>query len=107
MRPRARLLFFHSAFCILNSAFLLTSGCNVIGALAQVAPRPDVAPAYTGLANKTIGVMVWAERDVRIDYPELQTDIAKSITAKLQEGTHPKDKKTKLSPELLNAQDLD
>jgi hypothetical protein len=85
----------------------LCSSCNIIGAVAQVLPRADVAPAYTGLANQTIAVMVWADRGVRIDYPQLQSDVAKDITAKLHEGTRPKDPKQKPSPELSNAQYLD
>jgi hypothetical protein len=94
--------------CLLPTAYcLLLSGCNVIGALAQVVPHPDIAPAYTGLNNQTVGVMVWADRGVRIDYPELQAEVAKSIDGKLREGTHPKDPKQKPSPELVNVQYLD
>jgi hypothetical protein len=103
---RCRLLGY-SAFCILHSALLLTSGCNVIGAFAQVTPPPDVAPAYVGLANQTVAVMVWTDRGVRIDFPELQADVAKNIDSKLREGTRPKNPKQKPSPELVNVQYLD
>ncbi|HEX8323114.1 MAG TPA: hypothetical protein VF595_04295, partial [Tepidisphaeraceae bacterium] len=52
------------------------SGCNVLGALAAKAPRPDVDAAYKGLAGQTVGVMVWADRGTQIDFSRLQLDVA-------------------------------
>src|SRR5689334_25170997 len=93
MRLRARLVVIRSAFCVLNSAFLLAGGCNVIGAAAQLMPRPDIKAAYGGLAYQTVGVMVWADRGIRIDFPTLQADVASSLTKKLQDATNLKNKK--------------
>jgi hypothetical protein len=88
MRPPSRALVLKSAFALLNLAFLATSGCNVIGAAAQLLPRPDIKAAYSGLAYQTVGVMVWADRGIRIDFPTLQADVASSLTKKLQDATN-------------------
>jgi hypothetical protein len=79
------------------------TGCNVIGAAAQVLARPgDTDAAYKGLANQTVAVMVWVDRGPALDYPMLQSDIAKSMTINLHDISHPKDKKDeKDTPETL------
>jgi hypothetical protein len=81
------------------------SGCNIIAAVGQLAPPPDVGAAYTNLKGQTVGVMVWVDRGPKIDYPMLQADIAKSLTSKLTVLTQPKDKK-KPTPELAGVQYL-
>ena len=96
-----------STFILLVAAALSTASCNVIGAIAQVAPQPDIAPAYKGLANQTVGVAVWVDRGVRVDYPTLQTDIARDLTTKMNRATHPKDPKDKIPPEIANIRYLD
>ena len=95
-------------FCLLPTAYCLLSGCNIIGAAAQVLPRPDIAPAYKGLAGQTVGVMVWVDRGVRIDFPSLQGDIARSLTDKLSQTSNPRDAKAKekVPPEMANVQYL-
>jgi hypothetical protein len=93
-----------TSFLLLQTALL--GGCNVIGAFAQVAPRPDIAPEYGGLGGQNVGVMVWVDRGVRIDYPNLRADIARGLTTKLSAVTNPRDPKDKkdVPKELANAQ---
>src|SRR5207302_1784936 len=101
--------------CILHSAFLLTSGCNIIGAAAQLIPPGDIAPAYSGLSGQTVGVMVWVDHGARIDFPSLQADIARSLSAKLMQTTNPRGKdeketekkRGKVPPEMANIRYLD
>jgi hypothetical protein len=80
-----------SAFCILHSAFiipllLLNSGCEqggaIAGVIAQAIPR-HVDAAYKGMANQTVVVMVWMDRAMKNDYPDVQLDIAASLQGKL------------------------
>src|SRR5258707_2322657 len=101
-RPTWRRLLFAPAVGLL----LCCAGCNIIGAAAQVLPHADIAPAYEGLAHQTVGVMVWVDRGVAIDYPSLQADVARSITNKLSETTNQKEKK-KVPKEVVGAQYLD
>lgn len=62
---------------------LSLSGCTLIGALASKAPLPDVDAAYKGLTGKTVGIMVWADKSVLLDWPNLQLDTGNSIINKL------------------------
>lgn len=59
------------------------SGCNVIGAIASKVPKPDIDAAYKGLVGKTVGVMVWADKSLLMDWPNLQLDAGNSIQNKL------------------------
>jgi hypothetical protein len=70
------------------SLFLfLLSGCTAIGVAAyKLSPPPTIHPKYTGLAGQSIGVMVWADRGIRIDWPNLQLDLANSVQGKLAES---------------------
>ena len=77
------------------AGLLVLSGCNIIGAAAQVMPQPDIAPEYKGLSGQTVGVMVWVDRGVRIDYPNLRADIARGLTTKLSMVSNPRDAKDK------------
>jgi len=74
--------------CPLFSLLLLIfgSGCNLIGWAAYVAPRPIVHPKYNGLTGQTVGVLVWADRGIQIDWPALPLDTANSIEKKLQDS---------------------
>jgi hypothetical protein len=78
------------------SALLLigATGCAALGYAAAVMPKPPIKASYEGLANQSIGVMVWVDRSIRIDYPTLQLDVANSIQLKLQAAQ--KDKKDEL-----------
>ena len=83
------------------------SGCNVIGAVAQFAPEPDIGSAYANLRGQTVAVMVWVDRGARIDYPSVQADVAHGLTNKLSQLTNPKDKHDKPTPELEAIRYLD
>ena len=91
IRPRSILK--KALLCLLPAACCVLNGCNIIGAAAQIMPQPDIAPEYKDLANQTVGVMVWVDRGVRIDYPNLRADIARGLTTKLMQITKPRDQK--------------
>jgi hypothetical protein len=81
MRFRARSL----QFALLLPCLLL-GGCTVLGVVAyKLKPPETVQPKYTNLIDQSVGVMVWADRGIRIDWPTLQLDLANSIDHKLQE----------------------
>jgi hypothetical protein len=63
-----------------------TVGCNVLGFAAYVAPRPVVQPKYQGLNGQSVGVFVWADRAIQIDWNTLPLDLAMNIQQKLQAG---------------------
>jgi hypothetical protein len=67
----------------LSLLLLGLSGCTLIGALASKAPLPDVDAAYKGLAGKKVGIMIWADKSVLLDWPNLQLDAGNSIIYKL------------------------
>src|SRR5215207_4780332 len=74
-----------SLFILLPSSFiLLLSGCHIIGVAAyKLKPPETVQPKYMGLENQSTGVMVWADRGLRIDWPTIQLDLANSVQKKL------------------------
>jgi hypothetical protein len=69
--------------------------CCVSCAFIGIASRaiPQIEPAkYKGLVDQKVGVMVWVDRGVRIDFPTLRLDIANGVQRKLTEA---KDRKHK------------
>jgi hypothetical protein len=68
---------------VLLPLLLLPAGCNYLAAAAALTPVYQNAK-YNGLANQSIGVMVWADRGVSIDWPDIQLDTAGSLQDKLQ-----------------------
>src|SRR5438132_10750195 len=79
-----------SFFSILDPRFsilvllLFLSGCEIPGALAgKIMPGETVQPKYVGLAGQSVGVLVWTDRGVQLDYPTLGLDLANSIQKKL------------------------
>jgi hypothetical protein len=56
--------------------------------LARTVPETK-PPAYAGLAGKSVGVMVWADRGVRIDWPRVQFDLATAVQSKLRNSAAP------------------
>lgn len=89
---------FLASFCILTSALCLSlPGCNLLGLGAQLAPPPMVDAQYKGMAGQSVGVMVWADRGVRIDWSPIRMDLANSIQVLLspkkpsKEGKPPKE----------------
>lgn len=75
------------------------AGCAALGYAAAVMPKPPIKAAYEGLAGQSVGVMVWVDRSIRIDYPTLQLDVANAIQVKLQAAQ--KDKKDELKATLF------
>ena len=74
-------------FILLPSSFLLC-GCAALGVAAyKLKPPETIKPKYTNLANQSVGVMVWADRGIRIDWQMLQVDLANAIEHKLKEQT--------------------
>ncbi|MGB7159197.1 MAG: hypothetical protein WBD40_14105 [Tepidisphaeraceae bacterium] len=83
-------------FTLLPSSFILIlSGCQLLGVVSQALPPPTVVPQYQGLAGKSLGVMVWADRGTRIEYEWIQLDLANSIQTKLQQTAADKKAKVK------------
>lgn len=63
-------------------ALSLCQGCGLVGYVAATVPK-SVDAQYSGLAKQKIAIMVWADRGVRIDYPNLQLDLANAVQADL------------------------
>lgn len=61
----------------------LSGGCNIIGAVAAKAPKPDILAAYKGLAGKSVGIMVYVDPDAAMNWPTLQLDLANLLQYKL------------------------
>jgi hypothetical protein len=70
--------------CPLLGLLLALNGCNVVGVLAQAMPRDTIPPAYTKLAGQSVVVYVWADRGVRIDWPDIQFNLTSGVQSKLQ-----------------------
>jgi hypothetical protein len=69
---------------LLLMLMLMGTGCDVPSALVgKIMPGETLRPKYTGLAGESIGVMVWTDRGVQVDYPTLNLDLASSIQNKL------------------------
>src|SRR5687768_7280245 len=62
---------------------LLLPGCAALSLVAHALPPATVQPKYTGLANQSVGVMVWADRGIQNDWDSLQLDLANAIQKKL------------------------
>jgi hypothetical protein len=70
-------------------------GCAQIGAvwsvIAHAFPK-HVDAVYKGLPHQTVVVLVWVDRGIRADYPDLQTNLASGIQNKfiqVQAADHP------------------
>jgi hypothetical protein len=68
----------------------LAGGCAIFGLAARAIPQIEHAK-YKGLQGQTVGVMVWADRAVRIDYPTLRVDIGNGVQSKLAAASKAKD----------------
>src|SRR5436190_18341706 len=68
---------------LLSLILLLPAGCAVLGVAASAIPQ-TVRPQYVGLQGQSIGVMVWADRGLLIDWGTIQLDLANSIQSKLE-----------------------
>jgi hypothetical protein len=70
------------------SFFLFLPGCQIASVIANAAPEQHPA-SYTGLAGQSVGVMVWADRGVRIDWPRIQIDLATLVQNRLRTSGAP------------------
>jgi hypothetical protein len=64
---------------------LLLTGCEVIGIAATAVPKPDVKAAHE-LAGSSVGVMVWCDRGLRIEWTSVQADLGSGVMSRLQEA---------------------
>ncbi len=77
----------HGIFALaLLSCLPLLGSCTTIGAvgglIAQAAPHYTDA-AYKGLPDQTTVVMVWVDRKIKMDNPDLQISVAAGLQGKL------------------------
>ena len=81
--------FLWAFFILLPSCIiLLQPGCMVLGAAAyKLQPPKTIQPEYANLAGQSIGVMIWLDRGLKIDWPGLQLDLANSIEKQLRDAT--------------------
>jgi hypothetical protein len=77
-----------SFFILLTSTFIVIfcSGCNLLGAGAQLLPAATIQPKYTGLAGQQVAVMVWADRGIRTDFPALSVNLTSMIQSGLKQN---------------------
>ncbi len=61
---------------------MILAGCAALGFVASSIPK-SVDAEYKGLAKQKVCVMVWADRGIRIDYPNLQLDLGNDIQSSL------------------------
>lgn len=70
---------------ILLMLLATAGGCAAIGVAASMIPPPPVKAVYR-LEGKQAGVMVWADRGLRIDWPGMQRDLAGGVQSRLQQA---------------------
>ncbi|MBC8106882.1 MAG: hypothetical protein H7Z14_09860 [Anaerolineae bacterium] len=75
-------------FILHPSAFilLLVATCCSSCGLASVVGKgfePNVKAMYSGLAGQSVGVLVWADRGIMIDWGTIQLDLANSVQSQL------------------------
>ena len=58
------------------------TGCGFGAILGKAIPQ-NTAAAYPGLAGQTVGILVWADRGISIDWGSIQLDLANSVQARL------------------------
>jgi hypothetical protein len=85
-----RTMFYTAARSVCSLLLLLgllmgQTGCSALAIAARAIPerRP---PVYTGLAGQSLGVMVWADRGLRMDWDRLQVELASLVQAALQKA---------------------
>jgi hypothetical protein len=75
---------------------LMQSGCAFLGVAAyKLKPPETIQPKYMGLENQSTGVMVWADRGLRIDWPTIQLDLANTVQKKLADFQKGKGRESK------------
>ena len=72
---------------LFTACLLLPAGCNILGAIAAKAPKPDIEAAYKGMRDQTVGVMVWADRNsTLVDWPQVQLHVGGMLQEKLKKA---------------------
>lgn len=72
---------------------LSLTGCYLFGAIVGKVVSPPVVPAqYTGLANQSVAIIVWAGEGTLIDFPDVRIDVSGGLQAKLQQAVETKTK---------------
>lgn len=94
LRNRGSIVALVRACVLLVMGMGLLSGCVVAGVIGRAIPEKRAA-AYAGLAGQSVGVMVWADRGVRIDWPSIQMDLANQVQNRLRGSTAPELKETR------------
>ena len=81
-------------FLLASGSWLLASasGCQAIGVISQALPPPTVIPQYKGFAGQSVGVMVWADRGMRIEWEFIQLNLANVIHTNLTQAANPQAK---------------
>jgi hypothetical protein len=84
----ARISHTRSAAALAPPAFaallaIACAGCQILGAVASTVPMNE-KPRYNGLANQSVAVMVFVDRGVLLDYPDLPLDVANTIEDRLR-----------------------
>jgi hypothetical protein len=71
-------------FSLSSLLLVFLSGCDVPAALVgKGLPGETIKPKYAAMQGQSIGVLVWTDRGVQLDYPSLNLDLANSIQKKL------------------------
>jgi hypothetical protein len=80
-------------FSLFVLPFSLICGCTLLGVAAyKLTPPKTIQPRYLALNNQSIGVMIWADRGIRIDWSTVQLDIANRVQEKLKDSQAKKKK---------------
>ncbi len=78
------LIILQSSSFILFLILFSAGGCTLVGAVvAKTIPETE-KPKYVGLQDQTVGVMVWADRGVRIDWDRIELDLANAVQTFMQ-----------------------
>src|SRR5436853_3315726 len=58
------------------------SSCQLASVLGKAIPQNTKA-MYSGLAGQSVGILVWADRGIMMDWGTIQLDLANSVESKL------------------------
>ena len=83
-RPPQKFLRLAATHLALLPLLALPAGCSVLGLAANAMPQGNVPARYDGLANHSVGVLVWVPRGLEVDYPALRLDLVRGIQTRLQ-----------------------
>ena len=77
---RSNFILHPSSFILLLA--LASSGCGLGSVIGKAIPQ-NIAPAYSGLQGHSVGILVWADRGIMIDWGSIQLDLANSVQDQL------------------------